>query len=228
MTTLRRHGALAIALLALVVAGGAGWLRLGDLIDAQRPVGHAHRVLGEIGRLGLVANAVDGARGAHEAGRDPAAYRLYRDTAVVLDRALVSVRALTGDDPVHQRILDEIDQVAAQARSDGAATERDAAAGRMTALIGAMHDHEARVLDRLLRDGTASARTARRLVTGILGAAALLVAIAWWSTRQTTTVVRDAEAAAAGRADAERHLAPADQDRADQDEEVRGALTGTG
>jgi hypothetical protein len=226
MTTLRRHGTVVIALVTLVVAGAVAWLRLGVLLDAQRPVAHAHRVLAEVARLGVLANQADRAQRAYLAGQDPAAYRLYRDDANELDTTLGSVRALTGGDPVHQRIVAQIQQAAGPT----GAVLADERYGRVTALVGAMQDHEATVLDRRLHDGSASILDARLLIAGILGAGALVVTVFWWGT--SAAAARAASgAAAAGRADVERELSslPAVTPTAGYSEEdVRGALAGAG
>jgi CHASE3 domain sensor protein len=216
MITLRRP--IAIALLGLVVAGAAAWLRLGAMVDAQRPAAHAHRVLAEVSRLGLVADATDRAQRAFLAGRDPAAYRTYRDTAAVLDRTVASVAALTVADPVQQRIAADI---RTEVRQSGVVNaDRDRRFGRVSALAGAMHDHESATLDRMLRDGTASAQETRALVVGLIAAAGLLLAAAWWTARGRPAARPEPDAAAAGRADVERHFAEAQA-------EVRGALVGS-
>jgi hypothetical protein len=118
--------------------------------------------------------------------------------------------------------------------------------GRTVVLAGAMHDHQAALLDRDLSRGRANAEEALQQVVGIIAGAALLVALAWWFSRGAGTAMRAvraaapgppvpaaagpadagpvsaADAAAAGRADVERHLA----DSPLTAEEVRGALAG--
>jgi CHASE3 domain sensor protein len=225
MTTLRRAGVLVIALITLVVAGAATWLRLGVLLDSQRPVAHAYRVLAEVGRLGLLADQADRASRAYLAGQDAADYKLYRDDMTALESTLLSVRALTVGDPVHQRITAEIQTVAGT--GDAApADASDERFGRVIALVAALHDHEATVLDRGLRDGSASTRDARLQIAGILAAGTLLVICFWWGTAPAAGRAASG-AAAAGRADVERELRSLPAGRSEE-EEVRGALVGAG
>jgi CHASE3 domain len=226
MTTLRHVGVLGLALLTLVVAGVVTWLRLGVLLDAQRPVAHAYRVLAEAGRLGVLANQADRAARAYLAGPDATAYRIYRDDLAALGSTLRSVRALTADDPVHQRIVAEIERVAdaGTAAAAGAPGERF---GRVVALVGALHDHEAAVLDERLRSAPASTKDARLQIAGVLAAGMLLVTVFWWGTAPAARRAASG-AAAAGRADVERELRSLPAGTRAEEQEVRGALVGAG
>ncbi|GIE94583.1 CHASE3 domain-containing protein [Paractinoplanes rishiriensis] len=182
MTTLHRSAVLAIALLALAAAGAGAWLRLGVLVEAQRPIEHAQRVLAEVGHLALVANAADQTQRAYLSGQDPQAERTFNTNAAELDRTLTALAALTRTDPVQQRIIQDI-----RAAADG-----EDRFGRTVVLAGAMHDHQATLLDRELSRGSANAEEALQQVVGIIAAAALLVALAWWFSRTTAAATRPA------------------------------------
>ena len=204
MTTVRTCRVFASA--ALVAAGIAAWFGLGAMIDAQRPVSDAYRASAAIDRLGNLVNQVDRARRAYHDAPDPAGQRLLRDASGALTGSLAEVRALTTGDPVQQRIVDQVIAAVGEARLDRAAS-----------LAGTMQDHEAVVLDGLLQETSAGTWLARWLIVAVLGGAVLLVAAGGARRRPAPDVA--IEAAAAGRADLERHLA--------EEREIRATLVGT-
>ena len=174
-----------LALLALAVVGASAYVRIGALRESQRlPLQHSHELLGELGKLNDVMNALDGAaRGYQQSGNQVWAQALRATSTGVLTQ-LARVRAVSRGDPGHQRILDRLQPLADTriAQFQRALDENrpglvNTDLTEMRTLVGEMHAHEQQRLEDRLEASNASAVRTQQLILWVSVLTAALVAV---------------------------------------------------
>jgi signal transduction histidine kinase/CHASE3 domain sensor protein len=97
-----------VAFLILIVIGILAYRSMRNLIEASNWVSHTHDVIDKLDELSVqMVNAESSARGYVLAGDDSYLEPYYDSTADV-DRTIGAIQALTGDNPVQQRLIEAL------------------------------------------------------------------------------------------------------------------------
>lgn len=212
--TFRRKlgGGFAVTVLAIVAIAVTGYRSATSLMSADEWVSHTHEVQHQIDELLLhLVNAETGQRGFVITGNDEF-LGPYNIGVTAVDRAFVTVRALTIDNPPQTRRLDELrplidaklaelkERIELRRRAGFEPAAASIASGRgkqlmerIRGILGDMEQEESRLLDARRRVAAASSEMAKFvMVWGSIAAAVIAIVVGWLITSRLSKQIGSA------------------------------------